>query len=221
MGKTALMANREQRLARASWIVGRDLDELAAELRQARRQAGLTQVRVAAALGVSHQTIHRHERGYRGMRIDVVARHAAAVGLRLRIRAYPEGPPLRDAGQIELIRRFRAQLGEVGAWAFEVPIPRPGDPRAFDAVLRLPEGQVALEFITRLADAQAQLRAVRLKQRDAGIDRLLVIVQRTRANQRALGQAGSVLLEFPAKARHLLAQLAAGEMPSSDGVIPF
>jgi len=151
----------------------------------------------------------------------LLARHAAVVGLRARIRLYPEGDAVRDAGQVALIRRFREEVGEQGNWAFEVPIPRPGDQRALDAVLTVDGGRIGLEFYTRLADVQAQLRAANLKKRDAELDCLVVVVLATRANRRALRGAGSVLVDFPGSGRRLLATLAAGEVPATDGVILF
>lgn len=152
----------------------------------------------------------------------LLARHAAAVGLRARIRLYPGDGPLRDAGQVALIRRFRERIGQVGRWAFEVPIPLPGDQRALDAVLTVAGGGIGLEFYTRLADAQAQLRSAHLKQRDAGLDRMIIVVKATHANRRALREAGPAIADtFPATTRRLLAALAAGEMPPTNGVILF
>ncbi|MEK6190705.1 MAG: helix-turn-helix transcriptional regulator [Chloroflexota bacterium] len=215
------MANREQRLARATWWMGRDLDDAAGELRHARRRAGLTAQAVASVLGVSHPTVLRNERGYRGIPPILLARHAAVVGLRARIRLYPEGEAIRDAGQVALIRRFREQVGEPGSWAFEVPIPRAGNQRALDAVLTVAGGRIGLEFYTRLADVQAQLRAANLKKRDAELERLVVVVQATRANRRALREAGTVLVDFPRSGRRLLTAMAAGELPPANGVILF
>jgi hypothetical protein len=93
--------------------------------------------------------------------------------------------------------------------------------RAFDTVLQLPGGQVAIEFVTRLADAQAQFRAMHLKKRDAHVDRLVVVVQGTRTNRRALAQAGQVLLDLPGKSQVLLRALVAADLPTADGVIVF
>ena len=215
------MANREQRLARAAWLMERDLNDAAGELRQARRRAGLTQQVVASAIGVSHQTVLRNERVSHGMTPILLARHAAVLGMRARIRLYPEGDVLRDAGQVALIRRFPEHVGDVGQWAFEVPIPRAGDQRALDAVLTLPGGRIGLEFYTRLADAQAQLRAANLKKRDAELDRLVVVVQATRTNRLALRVAGSILTDFPGSGRRLLNAVMAADVPAVDGVVLF
>ena len=216
------MPGRERRLERSGRLIKRDLEEAAAELRQARLRAGLTLEAVAAALGVSPSTILRNELG-RTPRLPpmMLANHAAAVGLRARIKLYPEGEAVRDAGQVALIRRFREQVGEPGSWGFEVPILRAGDQRALDAVLTLPAGRIGLEFYTRLADVQAQLRAANLKKRDAELERMVVVVKATHANRRALREAGTVLVDFPGSGRRLLTALAAGEVPATDGVILF
>jgi hypothetical protein len=139
-----------------------------------------------------------------------------------RIKLYPEGGAIRDAGQVAMIKRFRERIGDPGRWGFEVPIPLPGDQRALDAVLTLNGGRIGLEFYTRLADAQAQLRSAHLKQRDAGLDRMVIVVKATHANRRALREAESAIAEtFPATTRRLLASLAAGVLPPTNGVILF
>ena len=122
---------------------------------------------------------------------------------------------MRDAGQVALIRRFRERIGHAGRWAFEVPIPVPGDQRALDAVVTVESGRIGIEFYVRLADCQAQLRAAHLKQRDAGLDRMLIVVKATHANRRALREAAPAIADtFPGTTRSLLATLSAGELPS-------
>jgi transcriptional regulator with XRE-family HTH domain len=113
----------------------RDVRDAAEELRRARLANGLTIRHVASLIGVGRSTVLRTERGgIPAPRPMMLARHAAAVGLRARIRLYPGDGTVRDAGQVALIRRFRERIGQAGGWAFEVPIPLPGDQRALDAV---------------------------------------------------------------------------------------
>lgn len=217
------MANRERRLQRAEWHIQRDVREAADELRRARLAAGLTIRQVASLIGVGRTTVLRMEQGWLpGPRPMMLARHAAAVGLRARIRLYPGDGAVRDAGQVALIRRFRERIGNAGRWAFEVPIPRPGDQRALDAVLTVPGGRIGLEFYVRLADCQAQLRAAHLKQRDADLEGMVIVVKATHANRRALREAAPAISDtFPGSTRRLLAILAAGELPAANGVILF
>jgi transcriptional regulator with XRE-family HTH domain len=203
-------------------LIRQDLERAGRELRDARLQAGLTLKTLALALGVSHPTVLRTERGSAGGNPVLLARHASLVGLRARLQVYPDGDALRDIGQVKLMRRFRVQIGEVGTWTFEVPIPDSRDRRALDAVLTVGDGRIGFEFYTRLADAQAQLRSANLKKRDAGLDRMMVVVQSTRLNRRALALAASTMTElFPQSSRVLMTELGAGRLPATDGVIVF
>jgi transcriptional regulator with XRE-family HTH domain len=199
----------------------RDLDEAGAELRRARLRAGLSLKTVAAAMGASPSTVLRGEMARSdGMPPATLARQAAAVGLRARIRVFPEGPAIHDAGQVALIRRFRARIGRPEAWAFEVPIPIAGDRRAFDAVLTYPDGKVGVEFYTRLSDVQAQLRQAHLKQRDAGLERLVIVVRGSSTNRRLLREGmAAVTQSCPGTTRQTMASLSAGRLPGANGVI--
>ena len=170
---------------------------------------------------MSHPRLRRIERGrLPAPRPDVLARHAAAVGLRARLKLYPEGSPLRDAGQVELMRRLRERVGSAGRWAIEVPIPLDRDQRAFDAVLTFDGWRCGVELITRLYDCQAQLRAIHLKQRDAGLQRMVAVVRASHANRRAVRAAGPYLAEaFPIGTRATLAALDAGVDPGANGLV--
>ena len=65
-----------------------------------------------------------------------LARMGAVVGLDVSIRAFAGGSPLRDAGQLRLLERFRAAIGDAWAWRTEVPVTNdPLDRRAIDVVL--------------------------------------------------------------------------------------
>lgn len=218
------MPSHERRLSRAEWQMRRDVEEAALELRMARFRAGLTLRRVGQIAQMSFITIHRTERAQQPWpRPEMLARHAAAVGLRARIKLYPGDDPIRDAGQVALIRRLRERVdrgGRVGTWEFEVPIPQALDQRAIDAVLTLPAGRIGFEAWVRLADAQAQLRAAHLKQRDAELARMVVVVTATHANRRALAAAGAGAFDaFPGSTRRILAALSAGQVPDANGVV--
>ena len=76
-----------------------------------------------------------------------------------------------------------------------------------------------IEVITRLADVQAQLRAARLKQRDLGADRLVVIVASNGTNRRAIRAAGPTVLDsLPLGTKGVLRALAANRDPGDDGL---
>ena len=172
------MPNRIRQVHEAS-IVGRRLQvELGADLREARIARGLRQIDVARAIGVSDVQIGRVERGVLAtLGLADIARHAAVVGLRLHARFYPNTGGLRDAAQLDLLRRLRARIGDRWTWQLEAPLPIPGDQRAFDALLTRGPTSIAVEAITRLRDAQAQLRAATAKQRDGATTRLVLLLK--------------------------------------------
>jgi transcriptional regulator with XRE-family HTH domain len=213
------MSNRVRRLARAAELFGDDLRALGHELRSARLSAGLGLATVADAVGTSESTILRAERGHPPGNAAWLARHAAAVGLRLRVRAYPDGSPLRDAGQLRLIEALRSSCPGLRL-SLEVPVhARPGDARAFDAMTGLDGVRCAMEFISRFHDCQAQLRSGLLKQADAGVDRLIFIVAATHTNRAAVRSAGQALRDtLPLVTRQVLSALRAGRDPGADGI---
>ena len=215
------MPNRIGRVDEAA-IHGRRLQaELGADLRAARLARGLHQKDVGRAVGVSHARISRVEHGHlRDLAIADLAQHGAAVGLRLHARFYPAGGGLRDAAQLDLLRRFRARIGDRWIWQLEAPVDIPGDLRAFDALLTSGSQTIAVEAITRFHDAQAQLRSAALKQRDGRVNRLVLLVSATHHNRAALASAADLLVtSFPVPMRRLLAALTVGDDPGDNGIV--
>lgn len=184
--------------------------------------AGLRQSDIARAVRRSASAIGRVERGVvRRVGVEDLATHAAAVGLKLSTKLYPGSGRLRDAVQLEMIRRYLASVKQ-GGWsaALEVPIGPSGDLRAFDLVLARPSVRVAHEFVSRLRDVQAQIRPLLRKQQDSEIARLVVVVAGTNANRRAVAEADPVLREsFPLVSRTVLAALRSGRDPGANGLV--
>ena len=205
---------------RRSIRVAHDLGD---ELRAARHVAGLTQRDVARAIHSSQAEVSRRERGLRrGIGVDRLIAHAAAVGMRVSVKMWPVGGAIRDAAQARHVAALVARVGRVWKVLLEAPIPLAGDLRAVDVLLRSPAGSVAVEVITRLSDLQAQLRAAQLKARDIGATRLVIVVAGTHANRRAVADArGTLLATFDLDARHVLADLAAGRVPPRDALFLF
>ena len=189
------MANRERRTERAAWLIRRDLIDLGNDLRSARLASGLTLQVVADRVGTSASTVLRIERARfpPGPTPDLVARYAAVVGMRVRIKVYPEGPPLRDAASVALERRF---LELVGPAAPRLRLEQhvtldPNDRRAFDATMDIPGG-LGLEFV----------------------------VKGTHSNRRAVGVAADVIATtFPLGTRRVLNALREGRDPGANGLI--
>jgi len=153
--------------------------------------------------------------------IDRLARLLAVVGMDLSVRAYPAGPPIRDAGHVRLIGRFRERISSGGwVWRSEVPVAGLGDLRAWDGQLVGSGLTIATEIETRLRDVQATQRRLELKRRDGTVDRLLLVVADTRTNHGAMEAAADLLsAAYPVSARAALAALAAGRDPGGDALI--
>jgi transcriptional regulator with XRE-family HTH domain len=195
--------------------------ELGEELLEARLRAGLTLSQVAAAIGATRWQVRRHEQGKAPFaNILDLSLHAAAVGLDLRVRAFAAASAIRDAGQVRVMDRFLGLIGSLWAVLLEAPVGMLGDQRAFDCVLRCAGLVIGVEVIVRLRDVQAQLRPLFAKARDAGIDRLIIVVADTRANREALELAGGVLgAGLSMDARATFAALSAGTLPPRDALV--
>jgi transcriptional regulator with XRE-family HTH domain len=200
--------------------------ELGKDLRLARHNTGATMAQVAERLGWSKSKISRIERG-RSHRVTLedVALLGAVVGLRPSVRLYPSGRPIRDIGQVELLAALTDRMHSAWRHRHEVPMPRAGDLRAgdlraADQVSTIPGCTLMVEAYRRFTDYQAQTRAAREKQRDLGADRLVLLIEDTETNRRALRAIESeVRRAFPITPRVMMRSLAAAEDPGGDGVL--
>jgi transcriptional regulator with XRE-family HTH domain len=195
--------------------------EIGVAIRNARLAAGLSLSDVSRAIGRSGSWLSRVERGLvAGVSTDELILAGAAVGLKVWITTYAAERAIRDAPQLALLRRFRERIGETWAWSYEVIVPLARDQRAADAVIRAGSAVVMIEAFTRFADAQSQLRAVLLKARDMGIERIVIVAAGSRANRLALDLAAEVLAsDFPLRTRTILRALAEGRDPGANGVV--
>jgi transcriptional regulator with XRE-family HTH domain len=215
------MSTRRNLVDEARRRARRQLDELTRDLRSARFAAGLSQAAVGRALGVSRSLLAGWERGELLASPLQLAGWGAVVGLDVAIRAHAAGTPLRDAAQLRILARAHRAIGDRWRWHSEVPVSRdPLDRRAIDAVLQGPPGRVGLEVISRLTDAQAQIRVVVLKQQAGGIERMVLVLADTRHNRSVLvAAAPTVVPAFPLGTRGVLAALREGRLPQANGVI--
>jgi hypothetical protein len=182
--------------------------------------AGVTQRTLARAAGLSQSQNSRTERAQRRhVGLDELARHAAALGLRLSVKVYPEGRPVRDAAQLRLLQRLRGELGGRFRWRTEVPVAGTGDDRAWDAVLD-GSGSVGIDAETRLRDVQAVQRRCEFKWRDGSVDRLVLVVADTRHNRAVLREHRVALHStFPGDTAEVMAALRRGRVPVRNGVV--
>jgi transcriptional regulator with XRE-family HTH domain len=215
------MGGQERAVDRGSRLGRAILVNLGAEVRSARMSRGLSQARVGHACGLSQSTIQRVEVGRAsGLAILDLSRVLSAVGLDLTARAFPGGSPVRDAGHADLLGRLRAVLPVDTRWKYEVPFPDHGDPRAWDAVIRLSQVRVAIEAETRPRDVQDLLRRMALKRRDGGVDRLVLLLADSRHNRAMLREAGEPLqAAFPIGSRPALYELRDGRPPPDDALV--
>lgn len=214
------MATSERSSDRADRLSDDALAALGRELRRARVGSGLSQRTLEAATGISKSEIGRIERGRAPMvPLRVVIRHATALGLALPLKPYPSGDALRDTGQGRLLERFRQRLHPSLRWQTEVPLPIPGDRRAWDAVCGREKWRVGVEAETVLDDSQAVDRRVRLKGRDGGVDHVVILLADTPRNRRALEAAAAGFSEFPLRTREIMTALASGHEPRGSGIV--
>jgi transcriptional regulator with XRE-family HTH domain len=194
--------------------------ELGAQLRHGRGGASLTLRDLGAAVGLSGAWISRIERGL-ASDVGIVQLSAlmAVVGLDLSERAYPFGSPLRDAAHLALLERLRSRTRGF-RWETEVPVDRPGDLRAWDAMLRGAGVRIAVEAETRPRDVQTLDRRIQLKVRDSLVERVILLVAATRSNRTVLRELRAALAAtYPVPAAAALAALAAGRDPGGNSII--
>lgn len=163
--------------------------------------------------------VSRIERARCRVDLGVLCAFAAVVGLDISVRVFPGGPPIRDAGHARLMARLRSATPGV-RWQTEVPIPLRGDRRAIDAVGHCRNGKVAAELEMRLVDAQAASRRARLKAKEAGIDRVLLVLPATRLNRAAVeGGDPTLSASFPLSRREILRAMRDGMTPPGSGIL--
>jgi hypothetical protein len=213
------MATRDGSISRATRIASEDQRRVLVDIARAQRGAGLSDDDVGRACRLSRWKVARILNGTRRASVVEIAAIAAAVGLDVRVQAFPAGDPIRDAGQQRLLNRFRARLHPDLTVRREVPLPIGGDLRAWDAVVRGSDWTRPAEAETALEDLQALERRLALKVRDGGADGLILVVADTRRNRLALAAAAGAFADFDRNARRVLAALAEGRDPGGSSLL--
>ncbi|MFV2064725.1 MAG: helix-turn-helix domain-containing protein [Chloroflexota bacterium] len=216
-----VVAGHEKQDFRAQRQARENLAALGQEIRIARLSHDLSQSSAGRAIAMSTSAWSRMERGAaQGLSLSDLTRALAVVGLSLNVRAYPGGQPLRDQAHLQLLARFRQKLGAAAQWRTEVPMPNPGDLRAWDALVLLPSARIGIEAETRARDAQGLQRRLALKRRDGGVDHLFLLLADTRHNRAFLRVVGEgFLADFPLDGRTALKRLAPGEDPGGSAIV--
>jgi transcriptional regulator with XRE-family HTH domain len=215
------MPARDEPLRRGRRVARDVATAIGSEILTARLGAGISQSTAGEAARMSHAQFGRIERGaLRGLTIDQACRAAAAVGLKVSLRTYPDGDPARDAGHLAVLERFRARLPAEAIWRTEVPLPIPGDLRAWDALIVVRARKAGCECETRLRDAQALERKVALKARDGAVDLVLLIVADTRSNRAFLELHRERFRGLlPLDSRQVLDAFRRGVLPEKSGIV--
>lgn len=215
------MSVRERRLDRGQRLAHRALLSIGDEFREARIQNALTQEELGAAVGLSRAEISRIERGQSPhVPYETLVMIAAALGLDLPLKAFPNGDTVRDSGQLALLARFRAILPATLRHRTEVPLGIHGDLRAWDEVVVGPGWSIPVEAEARIRDTQAVRRRIGLKCRDAGVDRVILLVADTRHNRHVLRLAAEDFRDaFPVRGREALAALKSASLPNASAII--
>ena len=158
--------------------------------------------------------IWRIERGTsRTVPLAAIHRIAAVVGLTVSMRLYPDGDPIRDVAHARLLDRFRRELHVSIMWRTEVPLPHAHDRRAWDAMISRDGWWRPIEAETVIGDTQALERRLTLKQRDADVEGIVLVVADTTRNRAALAAAPAAFAALPRRGRAVLAAVRGGRDP--------
>jgi len=164
------------------------------ELIETRHVASVSQETLARELGRSQPDVSRLESlvGIDLISFVEVAELASLMGLELLAGLHPVGEPLRDKGHQALLGRFRAELSSAFKVLAEVPLPTPGDQRSWDLLLRLPVQLIGVEAETRIRDMQRLVRHVHQRERDGGVNAIVVVLASTRTTDSSLRSSASL-----------------------------
>ncbi len=189
-------------------------------LRVARLEADLSLREVAAGRG--YVSVRRRAVIERGLVRSLTFEQAIATWRGGRPgslgKLYPAGDPIRDVAHRALIERLRLRLHPSLTLLTEVPLPIPGDRRAWDAIIRGLDWQMPVEAETRPRDAQSLDRRIALKLRDAGFDKVILLLLNS-AHNRRLVASGALAGRYAIDGRSALARLAEGRDPGGSAVV--
>jgi transcriptional regulator with XRE-family HTH domain len=216
------VSTKERAVDRGTRYAAASVVEIGREIRVARARMGASLLGLGRQVGISASQLSRMERGLNiRVSVYVLTRVLAVLGLRLSLKAYPDGHQPRDAGQLRLLSRFRSRCSPAIIWQTEDPVTNhPDDLRSWDVKLVGPGWVVRIDAEMHLIDLQALERRVNLKRRDGGPGRTILLVHGSRANRAILRQHGAALrVAFPLGTASILAALADGRDPGGDGIV--
>lgn len=185
---------------------------------------GISQHAMARELGCSQANLWRTEAEEVAVTVVRLSEMASVMGLELSIGLHELGDPIRDKGQQALAGRFAALLSPRWAVTSEALLPMPGDLRAWDKLLRLTgaeRGQlVGVDLETRIRDVQALVRRTRMRERDGGVDAIVIVLSDSATDRRLVAQLRDALgPDYATNSRVLLKALREGSALAGSGVV--
>jgi transcriptional regulator with XRE-family HTH domain len=194
--------------------------KVVSELRQERQTANLSQRAVAAELGWQQSALNRLERfDFKNVPLVRLVEIAAVLGLDVSISLHRVGDALHDGASQGLIGRFLRVVSANYRVTREALLPSGGQ-RSWDVLLRLGALLVGVELVTRVRDVQALVRLIRLRERDGGVDHVLLVLSDSVHNRALLEQLTAALgPRFMTPPRQILDALRAGRPVPGSGVL--
>jgi transcriptional regulator with XRE-family HTH domain len=214
------MATRETRRQRGRRRGQELVRGVVSELRQERQAANISQRAVAAELGWHQSALNRLERfDFANVALVRLVEIAAVLGLDVSIRLHRVGDPIHDRASQGLIGRFLRVVSASYRVTREALLPSGGQ-RSWDVLLRLATLLVGVEMVTRVRDVQALVRLIRLRERDGGVDHVLLVLSDSAHNRAMLGQLTDALgPRFLTPPKEILDALRAGRPVPGSGVL--
>ncbi len=191
------------------------------ELRTARANANLSQNQVARELGWTRSRYARFEAdALADVGIEDMCLSAAVLGMEVSVGLHPVEDAVRDIGQLRLSAKFRSLINPAYRALGEVLLPGVGDRRAWDLLPRVPQHLIGVELETRLRDVQWLARRLRERERDGGVDAILLVLSDSRANRRLVPHLLDTLGDpWRTSPRAILRALRSGNRIPGSGVI--
>ena len=158
------MATQERLRSRGTARGRRTLADLAGNIRAARLAAGLSQAEAGRRAGLSGDKVWKieHER-LPTLSILEACVLGAVLGLDFSGRSFPNGAPIRDAGQAPRLAALLAEVRSPLTYRTDMPLPKRDDApelRAWDAIVSGFGERTAIELESRVTDMQATTRFI-------------------------------------------------------------
>ena len=219
------MASKETRLQRGRRRARTLSARVLTELLEARTTLAISQRTMASELGMSQAQFWRIESGRDdNLSLRHIAEIASLLGYEASLTIHPIGDPIRDRAQQAVGRRFDALLSPGWTVIDEALLPNPGDRRSWDKLLRLTGAEerhaVGVDLESRIYDVQALVRRTRERERDGGVDEILIVLSHSAHNRRTAGQLVEALgLQYASPGPVIRRALRLGQPLPGSGVI--